>query len=145
MIRSPLPADIHAAELRFAEAKQRTIDGVRRAGLAAQAALARPSSLALIAAAGFCGGWLVSRSRSKPAALRTGDEQAGRGSIAALLLPLALRYAGRILPGVLSRAWAERQGGEHGDQTGVASRQAVPGASSAQARDVPGSDPRKHR
>ena len=107
MMKSPDLADLHAAELRLVSAKQRTAEGARRTREAMKLALARPSSLAVVAAAGFCGGLLAGRSsRRQPAGDQGG---AGKDSFVSLVLAFGLRYAARIAPVILSRMWAERR------------------------------------
>ena len=109
MIKAPDLAAVYAAELKLAEAKTRALDGGRRAWLAVKVKVTRPSSLALIAAAGFCGGWLVSHRFDRPAP--TTEEPpaaAGKGLIAGLILPFLLQAASRILPVVISGAFTER-------------------------------------
>jgi len=104
----PRLADIHAAELRFVAARNRTADGGRRAWLAMNSALAHPSSLALVAAAGFCGGLLASRSGARRASPDK-EQPAGEKPLAGLILVFFLRYAMRLLPMIVGRMWAEQR------------------------------------
>jgi hypothetical protein len=110
MMKSPDLGDLRAAELRFIAAKQRTVDGGRRTWESMKSALARPSSLAVVAAAGFCGGLLAGRpSRRGPA----GDESSPETqSFAGLGLAFALRYGLRLAPVILSRMREEQRKAE---------------------------------
>jgi hypothetical protein len=109
MIKAPDLAAIYAAELKLAEARIQMLDGGRRAWLAVKVAVTRPSSLALIAAAGFCGGWLVSRRSARPEPRAGEATAAGKGVIAGLIFPFLLQAASRILPLVVSGAFTERK------------------------------------
>ena len=110
MIKAPNLAAVYAAELKLAEAKTRALDGGRRAWLAVKVGVTRPSSLALIAAAGFCGGWLVSRRSPRPTpSTEDATAAAGKGAIAGLILPFLLQAASRILPLVVNGIFTERQ------------------------------------
>ena len=115
MIRAPDLAAVRAAELNLAEAKARTLDGGRRAWRAAKVAVTRPSSLALIAAAGFCGGWLLGRRPAPPAPSAGEATAAGKGMIAGLIFPLLLQAASRILPLVITRAFMDCPSREKGN------------------------------
>lgn len=107
MIKAPDAASVHAAELKLFAARERTINGGRRTWRAMRTALARPSSLALVAAAGFCGGLVVSRPRARRASSST--DKGNATSFAAMALAFAMRYASRILPVVIARVWTERK------------------------------------
>ena len=78
--------------------------------LAVKSALTRPSSLAAVAAAGFGGGWLLSRSRKDRKSSEDREKPAaGTESLVSVAAAFTLRYAARMLPMILSRMWAERR------------------------------------
>lgn len=111
MTRAPTLAAIHAAELRVAQSRRDTADGLRRARVALRATLARPSTLALVAgAAGLLGFWLARR-RPQPQATPASDGAAivTSTSVAGLVLALIVRYGMQRLPSVLQRLWAARR------------------------------------
>ena len=112
MMKAPDLAAVYAAELRLVEARNRALDGGRRAWLAAKVAVTRPSSLAIVATAGFCGGWLVSRRAARPAPSTGERTAASKGLMAGLVLPFLLQAASRFLPLVVSEAFAERRRAE---------------------------------
>ena len=113
MIKSPDLAAIRAAELRVIAAKERTAAGGHRAWLAMKSALARPSSLAIVAGAGFCGGLWLSRPRATRAPSADKDASTTAGdSFASLVLAFALRHAAQLIPVIVSRVWAERRSDE---------------------------------
>ena len=110
MTRAPTLAAIHAAELRVAQSRRDTTDGVRRARLALQATLARPSTLVFVAgAAGLLGYWLARRQPPQRVAPSSeGLAIAATTSVAGLVLAFVVRYAMQHLPSVLEQLWAAR-------------------------------------
>ena len=112
MIKSPDLRDIQAAELRVVAAKQHTIDGARRVWTAVKSSLVRPASLAAVAAAGFCGGLLLSRRRTVPESSSDVERPVARESFTSVVLAFALRSAVRMLPGIASRMWTEHREAE---------------------------------
>ena len=109
MKKAPTRAAIHAAELRVAQAKRNTRDSLGRAGVALRAALARPTTLALVAAAaGLLGFWIARRPKRVPTS--SGEIGAAKTSSAAgVALAVILRYGLRRLPFVVGQLWAARQ------------------------------------
>lgn len=108
MMPAPDLAAIHAAELRVAQARGDTRDGLRRARFALRENLARPSTLALIAgAAGLFGFWIARRPRLPATSSSAGA--AAKTSAAGLVLAFIVRQAMQGLPFVLQQIRAARQ------------------------------------
>jgi hypothetical protein len=108
MMRAPTLAAICAAELRVAQSKRNTRDSLRRVRVAFRATLARPSTLALVAAAaGLLVLWLARRPQAT--SLADGVGIATTTSAAGLVLAFIVRHAMQRLPFILSQVWAARQ------------------------------------
>lgn len=109
MMRAPTHSAIDAAELRVALARRNTWDDLGRVRVAFRTALARPSTLALIAgAAGLFGFWIARRPEPQAtAASKTGA--ATTNATAGLVLTFIVRYAMQRLPRILEQVWAARQ------------------------------------
>lgn len=111
-MRAPDLAAIYAAELRVAQSKQDTRDGLRRVRVAFRAALARPSTLALVAgAAGLLGIWLARRPQPQATSSSAGVAVAATTSAVGLVLAFIVRYGMQHLPLILQQvraAWQSR-------------------------------------
>ena len=118
-MRAPTLDEIHAAELRVAQSKQTTRDTLRRVRVAFRAALARPSTLALVAgAAGLLGFWLARRPQMVSGA--DGGAVATRASAAgSVALGFIVRYAIRHLPFILSHVGGGQKSGVAGPSRSV--------------------------
>ena len=110
MMRAPRQTAVYAAELRVAQSRFDTLTGLRRASGAFRAALIRPSTLALIVAAGgLLGFWLV-RGRRPQAPYASGPVAvAATTSVAGLVMAFVLRYAAQNIPLILQRVWVAAQ------------------------------------
>lgn len=110
MMRAPTLAAIDAAELRVAQSKLNTRDSLCRVRVASRAALARPSTLAVVAgAAGLLGFWLARRPQPRATSSSDGVGVATTTSAAGLVLAFIMRYGMQRLPLVLQHIWAARQ------------------------------------
>jgi hypothetical protein len=110
MIRAPSLTAIYAAELKVALARRNTSDGVGRARLAFRTALARPSTLALVAvASGVLGFWLASRPEPRSKSTTRSAGTAARNSTAGLVLAFLVRFGMQRLPQILAQVWAARR------------------------------------
>lgn len=104
MTRAPTLAAIHAAELRVAQSKRNTRDGLRRVRVAFRATLVRPSTLALVVGAGgLFGMWLARRPQVTSASGAGAGGVATRTSAGGLVLAFIGRYMMRRLPFILRR------------------------------------------
>lgn len=108
MMRATNLAAIHAAELRVAQSRQSTRDGLRRARAAFRATLTHPSTLVLVAgAAGLFSFWVARRSQTKSARDDVGIATAT--SVLGFVLALIVRYGMQGFPFVLRQIQAARQ------------------------------------
>lgn len=113
-MRAPDLAAIHAAELRVAQSSRNARDSLRRARVAFRAALARPSTLALVAGvAGLFGFWVARRPQPRPQpqspATASSAGVAATTSAVGLVLAFVVRYGIQRLPFVLQQVWVARQ------------------------------------
>lgn len=115
MMRAPTRAAIYAAELKVAQAKRDARDSTSRVRVALRATLARPTTLALIAAAGGLYGFWLAR-RPQPTATKTPTSTSASTStavattsVAGVVLAFIVRYVMQHLPFILRQLWAVRQ------------------------------------
>jgi hypothetical protein len=112
MMRAPTLAAIDAAELRVAQSKLNTRDSLCRVRVASRAALARPSTLAVVAGvAGLLGFWLARRPQPRATSSSDGVGVATTTSAAGLVLAFIMRYGTQRLPFIFQqvrRAWQKR-------------------------------------
>jgi hypothetical protein len=114
MTRAPSLAAVYAAELKFAQSAQNTVNGVRRTRDAVRAVLARPSTLAWVAGAAALSGFLVSRRRTPLVQIsgRRRVEKEPKLSFMGVVMALVMRQALARLPGILEQLWAARRQSE---------------------------------
>lgn len=109
MMRTPDLAAIRAAELRLEQSRRDTREHFGRARAASRMILARPSTLALTAAAaGVLGLWMTRRARPSTNAA-TVVNSAAKTSVIGFTLAFLARYAMQILPPHVLRHWAEQR------------------------------------
>ncbi|MCK6369928.1 MAG: hypothetical protein L6Q83_01170 [Gammaproteobacteria bacterium] len=112
MMRAPGLAAIHAAELRVAQSGCEARDQLRRAAAAFRANLARPTTLALAAAAaGLLGFWLARRSKPQTGSSSAGTNVVSTASVASLVGAVIMRYGMQYLPFLVQQvraAWGGR-------------------------------------
>jgi len=127
MMRAPDLAAVHAAELRFAQSREQTRDGVRRVRAAVRATLAKPSTLALVGGAAVLSGFLIARrKRQQDTSPSEGSSvaPAAATSTAGVVLAFAVRYAMQHLPSLIRQFWAARQ--ERAASTGAEPSESPP-------------------
>ena len=108
MMRIPDLASIRAAELRIEQSRRDAREHLARARAASRSILARPSTLALTAAAaGVLGLWMTRRARP-PTNVATVVNAAAKTSVIGLTLAFLARYAVQILTPLALRHWADR-------------------------------------
>jgi hypothetical protein len=112
MMRVPTLAVIYAAELRVAQAAHKTVDSLCQARTAMRAEIARPRTLALVAAGtGLLAWWVV---RRRPHPVKPPRGMAGLGRMRAVLgsaVAFVLRSQLQRLPLIfnhLASAWWQR-------------------------------------
>ena len=107
MMHAPTDAAIGAAELRAAIARQDTWNHAHRARLALSAKLSRPSTWAIVVAAGAGSAWLCyqARSRKAPESRDESTKRSGETSVAALVAALAARYVAKFLIIYAGETW----------------------------------------
>jgi len=107
MKRAPSLADIEAAELAVVRARRDARAALGRLNHAVRTSIARPSSLALVAAVAGALGYLAGRPiRRAPQSSSPAEGGVAKTSAAALLLGFASRYLMRRLPFMLQQFWA---------------------------------------
>ena len=103
MTRAPTLAAIHAAEMRVAEARQETADGLRRGHVALRAMLRRPSTVAVAAGVAGLLTFVIARRLSRPQAPSRSPGVTATTSAAGLVATFVARYAMQHLPHIIQR------------------------------------------
>jgi len=101
-------AAIRAAELRIEQSRRDTREHLRRARAATRSIFARPSTLALTAAAAGALGFWMTRRAPPPAKSATVVDTAAKTSVIGLTLAFFVRYAVQMLTPLALRRLADR-------------------------------------